>query len=114
MGEAIVPISVLVAVAIMLVGSYVLGRLSAHVASQPLGFLVLAIGVASPLIIAAGLFALFSPAREMTYNLVPFGVAILLMPISSGMTFWGKVGSRRQHQPSSSADANLDARAPTP
>jgi hypothetical protein len=47
-----------------------------------------------PLLVIGGLSAFVPPAREMTYNLVPFGVAILLLPVSTVLTLWGKGATR--------------------
>ena len=94
MTEAVFPATVLVAVAMITIGSFTLGRFSTRFVSPISRSMSLATGISMPFLLAAGLFAFVPPAREMTYNLVPFGVAILLLPVSTAMTLWGRAAKR--------------------
>jgi hypothetical protein len=94
MGDVIDLATILVAVAMITIGSFTLGRFSSRVASPTSRSMLLAIGISMPLLVIGGLSAFVPPAREMTYNLVPFGVAILLLPVSTVLTLWGKGATR--------------------
>lgn len=90
-----VPVYMLCSVAVVVFGSYALGSCSRRTTQRGLRLTLLLCSAATPFLCALALFIFFPPSLYVTYNLVPFAVALMVLPVSLLLTLWGRAHKNR-------------------